>query len=253
MTKIALIDADIFQYEFGSATDNEYKPLAWPLVHSRLQARISGILEATGCKKYKLFLTSNDKSCFRYYIASIRLYKANRASEKPHWYYPIRNFLIDHRGAQEVSGMEADDAISIEQYSSDPESTVICSRDKDLNMVPGWHYSWGAGLQKEKLMWYQDEIGGLKSFYKQLLTGDAVDNIPGLFGVGKSSSLLKKIDQMNSGNEMFTFCYDEYYKRFGYYADKFIEENSRLLWMLRSKDDKGPVYEELKNLRPRDL
>jgi hypothetical protein len=98
----ALIDADIFQYEFGSCTDSEYKPLAWPLVQARVQGRINTILEATGATSYQLYLTSDDKSNFRYKIATIRPYKGHRPTEKPYWYNGIRNFLVDHRGAQEV-------------------------------------------------------------------------------------------------------------------------------------------------------
>ena len=70
----ALIDSDIFQYEFGNCTDNEFKPLAWPLVQSRVQARIDSIMEATGADSYHLYLTSDDKSNFRFEIASIRPY-----------------------------------------------------------------------------------------------------------------------------------------------------------------------------------
>lgn len=244
----ALIDADIFQWEFGSATDSEYKPLSWPLVQARVQGRIDGILEATECDSYQLYLTSDDKSNFRYNIATIRPYKGNRPTEKPHWYYPIRNFLIDHRGAQEVSGMEADDAISIDQYkdwillrgSKDNEEqhsrvckTVICSRDKDLNMIPGWHYSWPCGQQKEKKLWWQNEFSGLQSFYNQLLTGDTVDNIPGLYGVGSSSALCKHTWSCSTELECYELVHTEYVKRFGSYADQFLLENARLLWLLR--------------------
>ena len=245
----ALIDSDIFQYEFGNCTDDEYKPLAWPLVQARVQGRINSILEATGATSYQLYLTSDDKSNFRYKIATIRPYKGHRPTEKPHWYQAIRNFLVDHRGAQEVSGHEADDEISITQYkrceqNDDPLllgdyeeykkacDTIICSRDKDLDMVPGWHYSWGAGAQKEKPLWFQSELGGLRCFYKQLLTGDPVDNIPGLFGVGKSSSLLSHIDKCDNEIEMYDFCFEQYQKRFGSYAHQFMLENGRLLWML---------------------
>ena len=255
----ALIDGDIFQHEFGSATDDEFKPLSWPLVQARVQGRINGILEATQADDYQIYLTTDDKSNFRYQIASIRPYKARRATEKPHWYTHIRNFLVDHRGAEEVSGMEADDAMSIAQYedlekcdglsriqsnnwSTLPEDapdlkksarTVICTRDKDLNMVPGWHYTWGAGKQKEQSMWWQSELGGKRAFYSQLLTGDVTDNIPGLFGVGKSSKLLKDINSIDNEHDLYLHVYKEYERRFGSYAEQFLTENARLLWMLR--------------------
>lgn len=234
---LALIDSDIFQHEFGNATNDEGVPLSWPLVQSRVQGRVNGIMEATGADKYQLFITSDDKSNFRYNIATIKPYKGNRKGlEKPRYYYQIRNFLIDHRNAIEVFGMEADDAMSIWQYK-DTKNTIICSRDKDLHMVPGWHYSWGAGKQKEQQLWWQDEINGYRKFYKQCLTGDSVDNIPGLFGVGKSSTTLRAIDAASTSFEMYSIVLSEYTKRFGNYAEQFLLENARLLWMLREEGE----------------
>ncbi len=266
----ALIDADIFQFEFGTATDDEFKPLPWPLVQSRMQGRLNGIMEATGADEYQLYLTTDDKSNFRYDVATIKPYKGNRKTEKPYWYTHIRNFLVDHRKAIEIHGMEADDALSIAQWEDYNEclnfrmkeaedngentldvfydfkrfsQTVICSRDKDLDMVPGWHYCWGCGKQKEKKIWWQDEIEGLKCFYNQLLTGDTVDNIPGLFGVGKSSQLLVRVGLCSTELCMYQVVLEEYEKRFGSYAEQFLTENARLLWMLR---EEGEVW-----LRPK--
>ena len=260
----ALIDADIFQYEFGNCTDSEYKPLAWPLVQARVQSRLDKIMEATQADTYQLYLTSEDKSNFRYQIATIRPYKGNRPTKKPHWYQNIRNFLIEHRGAQEVSGMEADDALSIEQwkdykrckaacndgswedfrsgfmYESEITSTVICSRDKDLDMVPGWHYNWGAGNQKEKPMWWQDELNGLKCFYKQLLTGDSIDNIPGLYGIGSNSAFLGHVDSFGDECAIYAYVLKKYQERFGTYAEQFLIENARLLFMLK---EEGQLWE----------
>lgn len=247
---IALIDCDILQWEFGNATDAEYKILPWPLVQARVQSRIDGIMDATEADSYVLYLTTDDKSNFRYKIASIRPYKGARPTEKPYWYHHIRNFLVDYRGAQEVSGMEADDAMSIAQYKAlaeGTEETVICSKDKDLNMVPGWHYGWHAGKQQEKGVWYQDEIGGLRCFYKQLLTGDSTDNIPGLYGVGKSSTLLKQVDTLDDELSMYDHVYKHYELRFGSYAEQFLIENARLLWMKRTEEDlwEPPKREEV--------
>jgi len=247
----ALIDADIFQWEFGDATDSEYKTLPWPLVQSRVQGRIDKIMEATGADEYQIYLTSDDKSNFRYDIATIKPYKGHRTGDKPHWYTHIRNFLIDHRGAIEVHGMEADDAMAIEQYQTAIRNgyggetdcwgdTVICSRDKDLHMVPGWHYGWSAGKQKEKEMWWQDEVSGLHCFYCQLLTGDSVDNIPGLHLVGKSSKLLTHVRSFSDEYDMYSYVLEQYRLRFGTYAEQFLIENARLLWMLR---EEGELWE----------
>jgi len=93
----ALIDGDIFAYEFGNCTDSEYKPLAWPLVQARLQGRIDKIMAATKADEYQMYITSSDKSNFRYEVATIKPYKGHRETEKPHHYDRIRSFLKEHR------------------------------------------------------------------------------------------------------------------------------------------------------------
>ena len=107
-------------------------------------------------------------------------------------------------------------------------------------MVPGWHYKWGKGNTEETPPFFVTQIEGLRFFYKQLLTGDMTDNILGLYGVGKKSTLLSKLDDMDSEEAMFLHVYGEYKSRFGAYADQFMLENGRLLWMLR---EEGELWE----------
>lgn len=245
----ALIDSDYFAYAHGSATDDEGHPLAWPLVASRISQQIENIVEKSGCETYELFLTGGGN--FREEVATIKPYKGNRPSEKPYHYQRIRDYLIKFRGATLVEGMEADDAVSIEQFKAYEGAlgkhfgipkwlfeevkdmnlgTVLCSIDKDLDMVPGWHYNW----IKDKRYWV-DETDGLRSFYCQLLTGDSVDNIPGLFGVGKASKLLKDVNKCDRELNMYTVVRTQYEKRFGSgYWWQFLLENARLLWMCRT-------------------
>jgi hypothetical protein len=246
------IDADAFLWEFGSATDSEGRPVRWPFLQARIQGRIASIVQATGADTYQLYLTSTDKSNFRFELATIKPYKGNRSDVPiPFHYNRIRKFLIKNRGAKEVFGMEADDALSIASWDAYKESlrlsaktgitvlpnVILASRDKDLDMVPGFHYSWQCGNQEEKSVWFQSELEGLKCFYKQLLTGDATDNIPGLYNVGKKSSLLKKIDACEELKSMFTLVHKQYKLRFGSYASMFLFENARLLHMLEYESE----------------
>lgn len=223
--------------------------------------RINQILEAVAATSYQLYLTDS-KTNFRLSIATILPYKGKRKQEKPHHWEAIRQHLIDNWDAEVQYGIEADDRLGIEQYSNmdfhnpplqpgnfsvsyKEEETVICSRDKDLHMIPGWHYTWPCGKQKEQY-WFQDEVNALRCFYKQLLTGDATDNILGLHGVGSSSVLLKKLDEMETEQEMFSHVKEQYEKRFGSYWWKFLLENAQLLWILREEPNKpelGPEHE----------
>ena len=231
----ALIDSDILCYEMGSATDDEGHPLKWPLVRARVDSRIEQILEATEAESWQGFLTGRDN--FRERVATIKPYKGERKrSERPFWYAGVFDYLRDVKRAAVIHGMEADDAIAIEHHNSSG-TTVICSRDKDLRMVPGWHYVWPAWTQPEQKPFYVTELDGLRAFYSQLLTGDRVDNILGLYGVGVKSACVQRLKEYGTELEMFAEVKAQYEMRFGSYWDMFMCENGRLLWMLRSKDD----------------
>lgn len=246
----ALIDLDILCYEMGSAKDEDGHPLAWPLVQSRIDSRLNQILDAVEAESWQGYLTGTEN--FREYVATIVPYKGQRKrSERPFWYSQIYNYLVLDRRAYVVSGMEADDRVSIDHS----EATIICSRDKDLLMVPGWHFCWNFEnskdteyldiakvvfphlKKKERFPFYVDEIDGLRLFYGQLLTGDSADNIPGLYNVGPKSAAVKRVTEYETELEMFREVQKQYELRFGSYWDMFMCENGRLLWMKRSHDD----------------
>lgn len=228
----ALLDADIFLYEMGSATDDEGNPLAWPLVQSRLELRIEGILEATKADTWQGYITG--KGNFREGISSIKDYKGNRdRAGRPYWYQAVHEYLVRDRGVLVCHGIEADDQIAMDHG----EGTIICSRDKDLKQVPGWHYSWPSWKQEEQHPYYISEVDSLRFFYSQLLTGDSTDNILGLYGVGPKSATVQRVQQLDSELEMFSEVKEQYELRFGKHWPMFLEENGALLYLLRHPED----------------
>lgn len=231
----ALIDADILLYEIGSLTDDEGHPLKWQFTLARLDGIIKKIVRQSGADSYEMFVTG--KGNFREEVATIKPYKGHRSAPKPHHYQNIKDYLSSTKNHKVtfVDGYEADDAMSIEQYKR-PKATIIASRDKDLKMVPGWHYSWPAGKQKEKEPFFVSETEGMRWFFAQLLMGDATDNIPGLFGVGEKYAK-DKMKDLDLPYDMYVFVQEQYEKRFGSYWKMFMHENARLLWMLRTPDD----------------
>ena len=64
----------------------------------------------------------------------------------------------------------------------------IATLDKDLDGVPGWHYVWKG---KREGVFYVTETEADRFFYTQMLTGDATDNIPGLFKMVGVKALAK--------------------------------------------------------------
>lgn len=245
----ALIDADLFCYSFGNMEELETGGLLpIEITLSLVDANINSILSATKADTCQLYLTDSPSN-FRNKVATILPYKGGRPSEKPPHHAAIKQHLIDNWDAEVCYGIEADDKLGIEQCydnrelvlsEADAGDTVICSRDKDLDMIPGWHYSWECGKQEER-KFFTTELDGTRSFYKQLLTGDkSVDNILGLFGVGKGAACVKRIDTYEDEQAMFRECWLRYQERFGAYAWKFLTENAQLLWILR---EPKPTYE----------
>lgn len=249
---LALIDLDILPYSYGSLTFEDGTLMPLKLVQRKVDEKIKSIVRESGSDDWVGYLTDSGSN-FRLDIATILPYKGNRSgTEKPPLWKGLREYLMETYPDQvtEVVGIEADDQLAIDQYTwvnnhegccshalTYPapdyydDTTIICSIDKDLMMVPGYHYNWN---KEEKL--FVTKIEGLRSFYKQILTGDTCDNIKGLHGVGAKSKLVTSIDDMDEEQDMFLHVQEQYEKRFGSYADQFLLENGRLLWMLKDRD-----------------
>lgn len=242
----ALIDLDVLCYEIGNLKDDEGHPFPWPVVRKILDDRIELILEVTEAESWQGYLTGSGN--FREEIATIIPYKGNRdRGARPFWFAAIYNYLRDVRGAHVVFGMEADDQLAID-HSNSGGNTIVCSRDKDLKQVPGWHYTWPSWKQEERFPFYVNEVDGLRSYYTQLIVGDTADNILGLYNVGPKSAVVKRIQEHSDELSMFREVKREYELRFGSYWDMFMCENGRLLWLKRhSNDDWYQRQKELLN------
>jgi len=259
----ALIDLDPLPYSYGGMTFDDGALMPDSLVQEKVDNKIKDIVKRAGADSWIGYLSDSDSN-FRIGLATILPYKGNRTGkEKPPKYQMLRDYLQEKYPDQVtmIYGMEADDALAIDQYAAIAKTeaeahpkpyvgffydTIICTIDKDLEMVPGWHYKWAKGSTKETHSFFVNEVEGLRFFYKQLLTGDMTDNIRGLYGVSTKSKLLSNLNEMDTEQGMFLHVKEQYVKRFGNYAEQFMLENGRLLWMLQSKDDvwELPTYED---------
>lgn len=253
----ALVDADIIAYSCGFAVQEttyqtedgalfstrgqakkhvEKKGLenqdivafveAEPVAHALQVAKnlLLRVAERLDTDDMDLYLTG--KGNFRETVATIRPYKGNRSAEKPYHYDAIRKYLIQTWGAEVVDGMEADDKLGIEQT----ETSCIVTIDKDLDMVPGYHFNW-----RHDKLYNVSEEEALKNFYTQLLMGDTTDNIPGVPGIGvaKAKKLLKGKTKEEDMYWTALCAYAQQYPR-PYEA---LTENAKLLWILRKEGE----------------
>lgn len=179
---------------------------------------IERILANVDATSYQLYLTaSGDETAFRQF--AYPEYKQNRKAPKPKHYNSLREFLIEQWDAVVVSGIEADDALGIEQSSSD--NTIICSIDKDLDMIKGLHYN----FVKEIIYEITPEQATF-NFYKQLLMGDRSDNVKGIEGIGekKAERLLLSYDTEEEFFNVVRRTYDN---------DEEMLRTGEVLWILR--------------------
>jgi len=179
-------------------------------------------------------LVSGGGGNFRYEIATIFPYKANRIQELPYHFQAVKDYLVEAYDARRVYGVEVDDAVGILYKEA---TDLIVSPDKDLDQFPGLHYNPQSGKDYEV-----KEVDALRNFYSQVVTGDTSDNIPGLFGIGASSAYLKSIKKMDNEEEMFELVSNLYRQRFGSYYPQFLLENCRLLFLLRNPNTFEPPF-----------
>ena len=190
-----------------------------------------------------LYLTGKDN--YRDRIATILPYKGNRdPSQKPFYYEDITRYLIDVHDAVVVHGMEADDAVGIEQYSAKDRDTCIVGNDKDLKCIPGHHFN---PIKGERSYITLPEAN--YNFWTQVLTGDkAVDNVRGIEGCGPKSAakILEPVkgDWIGMHNAVRK-AYEDKYKGDGY---RQFHETATLIWIQRKSGlnyDDQPIPETL--------
>lgn len=182
---------------------------------------------------------------FRYSVAKTKPYKGNRNNPKPFHFYNIMAYMLaTYKCVVSDYGYEADDMMCIEQTSR-VQQTIICSRDKDLRICPGWHYSWECGKQgaiypteTDRIGWLEkkdngDILGyGLSFFYYQMLVGDSADNIPGLPGVGKVGAYNALFDKKDE-KELFETVKFLYKAELGESSKDYFLEQANLLHMVQ--------------------
>ncbi len=225
----------------------EYLPL--PVVYKIIDNIIHEICNTLDCYEYTLFIGQAESTpTFRHNIAKTALYKGNRkAEDKPKYLDQAKQYVVDKYNAIRAVNCEADDLLGIAQCEPGSNS-IIASIDKDLLMIPGWHYNI---MSKEIL--YATEFGELNLletngkkklkgtgycwWIAQLLMGDAVDNIikpvKGLGDVG----IYNLLSEYTTKEDMWNCVKDIYEK-----ANRDISENAALLYIQRKP---GQSYMEI--------
>lgn len=187
--------------------------------------------------RMELYLTGRGN--FRDTLATIKPYKGNRdPNAKPYHYKSLRRYLQNKWGATVVDGYEADDEVAAILYA-ERENAVLVGIDKDLLTIPGRHYHF-----KSKTFRTVSETEARVNFYRQLITGDAVDNIGGAYKAGEKAAIANIAETMNEA-AMYRVTLEIYRKGLEYKgcpyahltAEAALLENARLLHLRRYVGD----------------
>ena len=232
------IDGDILIYRIGFAAEED--PVEFAL-HS-LKVATLDVMDGCGARTGHFYLTG-DNNYRTEYGSEEHPYKGNRKdARKPRHFDALREYAINKLDAIVTDNEEADDRLGIGAVQ---HGHGIATLDKDLNGIPGWHYVW-AGKNQGVYLVTEEEAD--RFFYKQLLTGDATDNIPGLYkkvGMKATAKILDPIDDMVSTKDMFDYVravYLEGYEKVGMcldeadaVVDRWLLNQARCLWIRREE------------------
>jgi DNA polymerase-1 len=222
MALVALVDLDITAYA-ASFLAEKRGPRLGKMHITKIMNKVMRVTEA---ESYIAFLTKDSrKENFRTDIATIEVYKGER-KERPKYLHEMREHCITRWNAHVVTGIEADDAIGIQ--SEVQEDYVICSIDKDLRTIAGKHLLMHKNKDWEFLE--IDEWRAKINFYRQILTGDAGDNIPGIPKIGEVRSW-EALKDCKTEMDMFNKVRKIYHENG--FTDERLLEVARLLFMLR--------------------
>jgi len=224
--------------------ETEVLPKSQDDVDMIVDVMIKNIIVGSESTDYIVYLTGNTN--FRNEVATIKEYKGNRSnSSRPVHYEYIRGYIEDQHPTITSDNCEADDLCAMRLFTefqkaqksklkSDCEA-ILCSIDKDLRNIPGYHYN----IKDRVIDWVTPKMANVH-FAKQLLTGDNVDNIPGISFLSNQKKKVgpKTAEKMLDGAESIRdlsvkVC--EVYEEFAgpEWEDK-LQEVGSLLWMQRS-------------------
>jgi hypothetical protein len=174
-------------------------------------------------------------------------YKASKGrvkskSTKPDWFDDLKSWTVSHYdGCILTDNFEADDIVRVWALELDKAGINRCvvTVDKDLDCIPGNHYN-----PRTKAIYQVSEEWADYFYWKQLLMGDSVDNIPGIKGIGpkKAEKILEGSTCHNEHKRRICLAYDEAFGEDGF-AHMLL--NGKLLHIWRKIDDHFKLSKEV--------
>lgn len=226
-----IIDSDTLSFAAAASAEEADVDIAC----ARVDVSMQNLADVTKATDLELWVTGEGN--FRYNV--FPEYKRSRKDAyRPKWEKEAKQHLIDKWKANIAVGCEADDMCGVSAYANmDPPgemNTILAHIDKDLNMIPGWHFSWEiirlGKVVRPNSFYYVTPEEALYNFYYQLIVGDSTDGIKGVRGAGpkKAENVLA---DLHTESEMYNAVRDMYS------CDEEMEMNGQVLWIWRKLND----------------
>jgi len=175
---LAIIDGDVLLYQALWGSDNLRE------AKDKFGDIVVDVLENTFATDYTMAF--GGPSNFRDDLYADYKKSPSRVKSKstrPEWFDDLKSFALSYEGAVICDGYEADDQVRIwaeecRQFNYYVPH-IICSVDKDLDCISGAHYN-----PRTKAVYHISPDQADQNYWLQCLTGDTVDNIPGIKGIG---------------------------------------------------------------------
>jgi 5'-3' exonuclease len=211
------IDGDMIAYRIACAIGDEGdgEAVGWT-INSFMAKNI--LQHFDELEPYHVYLSG--RTNFRDDVAVTAPYKGNRDKPKPLHLKAARQHLMDVWSAVVYEGIEADDAIAT---AATADGGTVVSLDKDFDQLTNPIFNFVTFKTRQAT-----QLEATKTLYKQILTGDAVDNIIGVEGCGPGMAG-DLIDGCTKEVDMFLICLDQMGR------DR-MKENADLVFLQR--DDK---------------
>jgi len=231
----AIIDGDVLLYMamWQSETIDD--------ATSKFDEIMNDMLSCTFSKDYVMAIGGH--SNFRSTL--FNNYKGNRKRAKdtrPDWFLDLKSWIVNnYEGAIFTDNCEADDMVRVWANELDAAgiNRVVISIDKDLDCIGGNHFN------PRTRQLYQIEPDYAERFYwEQILTGDATDNIPGIYRCGPIKAK-KILSNAITSDELKAAVCRAYHDEYGEEGYDYLLTNGRLIHIWRTINDHFKIKKEV--------
>lgn len=186
---MALSDFEIEWHTRTRIDSRTGKPMTLRVPTANMKRKINQILEQDWCGDLRLVIGGEGN--YRNDVSFSVPYKNSR-KEKTQWFLDCKEWLLKNHSDKVImrDGIEADDVLGWFGWQSFRKAqavgdlslcdVILVHIDKDIDQVPALHF-WTDDIEVDP--WWISERDAYSLFWKQMLTGDDTDCIPGVSGL----------------------------------------------------------------------